>query len=70
MYPVSARFVPRLSPDDLFQRSNDENLDKNIITNEQTWVYGSDVETKQQSSDWKSPASPLPQKKQDRCTHE
>jgi hypothetical protein len=31
---------------------------KNFITGVETWVYGHDVETKQQSSHWKSPASP------------
>jgi hypothetical protein len=66
MHQVSAKPVPRLFTDDLqnlIQRANnDENLSKNVITSDETWVYGYDVETKQQSSHWKSPASPHPPK--------
>jgi hypothetical protein len=66
--------VPRLLTDDqklhrfsicenLLQRaSNDENLLKNVITGDKTWVYGCDVETKQQFSHWKSTALPNPKK--------
>ena len=36
---------------ELFDRSNaDENFLKNVITGDETWVYGYDVETKVQSS--------------------
>jgi hypothetical protein len=35
----------------LFDRLNaDENLLKNVITGDKTWVYGYDIETKEQSS--------------------
>jgi hypothetical protein len=33
---------------------------KNIITGEETWVYGYDVETKMQSSLWMGKGSPRP----------
>ena len=58
MRRVAAKFVPRLLTDalkenrvtvsqELFDRSNDdENLLKNVIRVEETWVYGYDVETK------------------------
>jgi hypothetical protein len=65
MHLVSAKFVPRLLIDDLqnlLQRANGKNLLKNVVTGVETCVYGYDVETKQQSSHWKSRAS-LPPKK-------
>jgi hypothetical protein len=38
---------------DFLQRANDdENLLKNVITGDKTWVYSYDVETKKQSSHW------------------
>jgi hypothetical protein len=58
--------VPRLLTDDqklqqfsngqnLLQRANDnKDLLKNVITGDEMWVYGYDIETKQQSSHWKS----------------
>ncbi|GFV30931.1 mariner Mos1 transposase [Trichonephila clavipes] len=74
MRRVSAKFVPRLltedqqfqrlatSPD-LFQReSDDPEFMKLIITGDESWVYGYDPETKQQSSQWKTPGSPRPKK--------
>lgn len=33
-----------------------------VITGDKTWVYGYDPETKQQSSQWKSPSPPRPYK--------
>jgi hypothetical protein len=80
MHQVSAKFVPRVLTSDqklqwfsiyehLLQRANDdENLLKNVITGDKTWVYGYDVETKQQSSHWKSPASPCPKRAQQVCS--
>ena len=35
---------------------------KNIITGDETWVYGYYVETKMQSSQWMGKGSPLPKK--------
>jgi len=31
---------------------------KNTVTGDESWVYGYDPETKQQSSQWKGPTSP------------
>jgi hypothetical protein len=40
---------------DLLNGANeDDNLLRNIITGDETWVYGYDVETKAQSSQWVS----------------
>src|SRR5215510_14413982 len=33
-----------------------------VITGDESWVYGYDPETKQQSSQWKNPGSPRPKK--------
>ena len=74
MCRVAAKFVPRLLTDaqkenrvtvsqELFDRSNaDENFLKNVITGDETWVYGYDVETKVQSSQWMGKLSPRPKK--------
>jgi histone-lysine N-methyltransferase SETMAR len=65
MRHISARFVPRLLSEnqkahcvsvcrELKQRARDDsNFISNIITGDETWVYGYDPETKQQSSQWK-----------------
>jgi len=62
MHRVAAKFVPRLLTEEqkqnrvtvsqeLLDRSNTyENFLKNVITGDETWVYGYDVETKVQSS--------------------
>jgi len=48
---------------ELFERAKtDLDFLKNIITGDETWVYGYDVETKRQSSQWKSSNSPRPKK--------
>ena len=72
MRRISARFVPRLLSEDQNafdvsvcrefkqQARDDPNFISNIITGDETWVYGYDPETKQQSSQWKSPSSPRP----------
>jgi len=74
MRRISARFVPRLHSDDqkalrvsvcreLKQQARDDpNFISNITTGDETWVYGYDPESKQQSSQWKSPNSPRPKK--------
>ena len=71
---MCAKFVPRLLTDDqreqrqtitrdLFERScEDVQFLKNILTGDESWVYGCDPETKQQSSKWKGPTSPRPKK--------
>ena len=44
---------------ELLDRSNtDENFLKNVITGDETWVYGYDVETKVQSSQYVGKYSP------------
>jgi len=72
MKRVCAKFVPPLLPDDqreqrqkiardLFERScEDVQFLKNIVTGDESWVYGYDPKTKQQSSQWKGPTSPRP----------
>jgi hypothetical protein len=74
MRHISAKSVPRLLSDDqkahhvfvwreLKQEARDNpNFIFNIITGDETWTYGYDPETKQQSSRWKSPNSPRPKK--------
>ena len=41
---------------------SDENIMGQIITGDETWVYGYDPETKYQSSQWKSADYPRPKK--------
>ena len=74
MYHVTAKFVPCVLTED--QRANrvnisqelldrvsvDGNFLKTIVTGEQTWVYGYDIETKAQSSQWVGQGSPRPKK--------
>jgi len=74
MHRVAAKFVPRLLTEEqkqnrvtvsqeLLNRSNtDKNFLKNVITGDETWVYGYDVETKVQSSQWVGKSSPRPKK--------
>ena len=74
MHRVTAKFVLRLLTEEqkqnlvtfsqeLLDRSNtDENFLKNVITGDETWVYGYDVETKVQSSQWVGKSSPRPNK--------
>ncbi|GFY04622.1 uncharacterized protein TNCV_4417051 [Trichonephila clavipes] len=42
--------------------NNDPEFKKLIIPGDESWVYGYDPETKQQSSQWKTPGSPWPKK--------
>lgn len=65
MKRVSAKFVPKLlnfdqksrrmsiSQEMLNDVNDDPDLLKRVITGDETWVYGYDVETKAQSSQWK-----------------
>jgi len=69
MQHVAAKFVPRiLTADHKQQRvnvctelrqlaSDDETFLSRVITGDDSWVYGYESETKQQSSQWKSPTS-------------
>ncbi|XP_042243396.1 protein GVQW3-like [Homarus americanus] len=72
MKRVAAKFVPRLlsqeqkefhaevAKDLLQTTNNDRHFLKQVITGDESWVYDYDPETKAQSSQWKSPASPRP----------
>jgi hypothetical protein len=72
---ISEKFMPRLLSNDqkarrlsvcreLKQQTRDDpNFISNVITGDEPWVYGYEPETKQQSSQWKSPNSPQPKKK-------
>lgn len=74
MRRIAAKFVPRLLTTDQKQRRLDvcselrelERTDPSflsrIITGDESWCYGYDPETKQQSSQWTSPQSPRPKK--------
>jgi hypothetical protein len=69
MRHISVRFVPRLLSDDQKalhisvcrerkqQARDDPNFISNIIIGDKIWVYGYDLEIKQQSPQWKSPNS-------------
>jgi hypothetical protein len=71
---VSAKFVPRiLTPEQKEQRlsislelrdrvTSDLNIFQNVITGDESWVYGYDPETKVQSSQWKTTNSLRPKK--------
>jgi len=74
MRRVAAKFVPRLITED--QRKsrlavcqdlkreleNDPNFLSRVITGDKSWCYGYDPESKQASSQWKTPRSPRPKK--------
>ena len=67
MRHVAAKFVPRLLTCEQKQHCaeqvhNDPTFMSRIITGDESWVYGYDPETKQQSSQWKRPHSPRPKK--------
>ena len=69
---IAAKFVPRLMTSDhqahcvqicqnlLDHSVNDKEFLSKIITGDESWVYGYDVETKVQSSQWTSKTSPRP----------
>ncbi|UYV69131.1 hypothetical protein LAZ67_6002522 [Cordylochernes scorpioides] len=71
---VAAKFVPKLLNCDQKQHRmnianemldsvrDDPNLFQRVITGDEAWVYGYDVEIKAQSSQWKLPHEPRPKK--------
>jgi hypothetical protein len=70
---VAAKFVPRILTADqkqqrvnvcteLRQLASDETFLPRVITGDESWVYGYESETNQQSSQWESPMSPRPKK--------
>ncbi|UYV68017.1 hypothetical protein LAZ67_5002806 [Cordylochernes scorpioides] len=74
MRRVAAKFVPKLLNCDQKQHRmiianemldsvrDDPNLLQRVITGDEVWVYGYDVDTKAQSSQWKLPHEPRPKK--------
>ncbi|UYV70135.1 hypothetical protein LAZ67_7001931 [Cordylochernes scorpioides] len=74
MRRVAAKFVPKLLNCDQKQHRmnianemldsvrDDPNLLQRVITGDKAWVYGYEVETKAQSSQWKLPHEPRPKK--------
>ncbi|UYV67192.1 hypothetical protein LAZ67_4004295, partial [Cordylochernes scorpioides] len=74
MRRVAAKFVPKLLNCDQKQHRmnianemldsvrDDPNLLQRVITGDEAWVYGYDVETKAQLSQWKLPHEPRPKK--------
>ena len=46
---------------------DDLDLLKKIITVDESWVYGYDIKTKAQTSQWKSPEEPRPKKGSVKC---
>ena len=78
MRRVAAKFVPQIltaeqkewhlsvATNMLQEAESDENFMGQIITGDETWVYGYDPETKRQSSQWKSLIS-RGQRKRARC---
>jgi hypothetical protein len=74
MHRVADKFVPRIQTADQKQQrvsvceelrhiaSDDATFLSRVITGDESWIYGSDPETKQQPSQWKSPNSPRPKK--------
>ena len=74
MHCVATKFVPCvLTGDQKANRVNisqelldcvsvDENFLKTILTGDETWVYGYDVKTRAQSSQWVGQGSPRPKK--------
>lgn len=74
MRRVAAKFVPKLltfeqklrrktvAQEMLDLVADDSTLLQHIITGDETWVYGYDIETKAQSSEWKLANEPRPKK--------
>ena len=51
-----------IAQDNLEIVNNDDTVLKKVITGDESWVYGYDSVTKQQSSQWKCPDEPRPRK--------
>ena len=74
MHKVCAKMVPKLLSDDqkqqrvtvcqdIIERFEDEpDLHGRVMIGDESWIFEYDPETKQQSRQWKSPASPRPKK--------
>jgi hypothetical protein len=53
---------PEVTWDMLDSANEDPEFLKTVITGDETWVYGYDLETKVQLSQWKHSSSPRPKK--------
>ena len=74
MCKVCAKMVPKLLSEDQKQQrvtvcqdiierlEDDPDLLGRVITGDESWIFEYDPETKRQSRQWKSPASPRPKK--------
>ena len=81
MTSVCAKFLSKLltteqkdlrseiAQDNLEMVSDDENVLKKVITGDESWVYGYDPETKQQTSQWKRPDEPRLKKARQSQSH-
>ena len=58
-----------ITQDNLEIVSDDENVLKKVITDDESWVYGYDPETEKQSSHWKRPDEPRPKKARQSRSH-
>ena len=57
---AAAKIVPNCQI--LCKNNDDPYLLKKVITSDESWVYGYDIETKAQSSQWQRPEEPRPKK--------
>jgi len=48
----------------LERNQRDRNFLKNVITGDETWIFEYDPETKRQSKEWHTSASPRPKKRE------
>ena len=74
MRKVCAKMVPKLLTEDQKQQrvtvchdiierlKDDPDLLGRVITGDESWIFKYDPDTKRQSRQWKSPASPRPKK--------
>ena len=78
---MCAKFIPKLlraeqkdirseiAQDNLEMVSDDEDVLKKVIAGDESWVYGYDPETKQQSLQWKRLDEPRPKKARQSRSH-
>ena len=82
MWKICAKFVPRVLREDQKERrchdsremveliNSDPAVLDALVTCDESWIYGYDLETKRQSSHWKHAGSPRPKKaRQSKSTH-
>ena len=81
MRRIAEKFVPCLLNNDQRDRqvqvctklqkavTHDPNFPSRVITGDESWLYNYDPETKQLSSQWKTPSSPRPKKARQVCSN-